>query len=108
VVSTDDGTAGFHGAVTEALEAYVARRGIDATRTCIYACGPSGMLQGVACKASQWRVACQVAMERLMACGMGSCQSCVVRVRATDAPDGWRYKLCCTDGPVFEAEEIIW
>ncbi|UCG34323.1 MAG: dihydroorotate dehydrogenase electron transfer subunit [Phycisphaerales bacterium] len=108
VVSTDDGSAGFHGTVTEALETYVARNGLDPTRLCIYACGPQRMLAGLARQVARWRVACQVALETLMACGMGSCQSCVVRVRAMDAPDGWRYKLCCMEGPVFAAEEIIW
>jgi dihydroorotate dehydrogenase electron transfer subunit len=47
-------------------------------------------------------------MERHMACGMGTCQSCIVRVRDPLAPAGWTWKLCCRDGPVFDAREIVW
>ena len=43
-----------------------------------------------------------------MACGMGTCQSCVVPVHDADSDDGWRYKLCCTDGPIFDRREVIW
>ena len=42
-----------------------------------------------------------------MACGMGTCQSCIVKIRNAN-PQGWSYKLCCTDGPVFAAGDILW
>jgi dihydroorotate dehydrogenase electron transfer subunit len=50
---------------------------------------------------------CYLSMERRMACGMGTCQSCVVKIE-DDSDQGWSYRLCCTDGPVFEAKKIIW
>ncbi|HUO08185.1 MAG TPA: hypothetical protein VM008_07800 [Phycisphaerae bacterium] len=48
-----------------------------------------------------------------MACGMGTCQSCIIRHKPHDAdPTGggaeWKYKLTCTDGPVFDARDILW
>ena len=50
---------------------------------------------------------CQLALERHMACCMGTCQSCVVKIRDA-AERGWSFKLCCTDGPVFDAAQIVW
>ena len=50
---------------------------------------------------------CQLALERHMACGMGTCQSCVVKIR-DNTSQGWSYKLCCSDGPVFDAREVVW
>jgi dihydroorotate dehydrogenase electron transfer subunit len=43
-----------------------------------------------------------------MACGIGICQSCVVPVRDDRDPEGWRYALCCMEGPVFDAETVLW
>lgn len=108
ILSTDDGSVGFGGTVVQAMEAHVAAHPVDHAALSVYACGPPGMLQAVAARAAQWKVPCQLALETLMACGMGTCQSCVLRVGDAGAPQGWRYKLCCTDGPVFGAEEIIW
>ena len=42
-----------------------------------------------------------------MACGVGTCQSCVCRVQPAGASD-WSYKLVCTDGPVFDARDLLW
>jgi len=51
-----------------------------------------------------------VAVERAMACGMGTCQSCVIRVRLEKARNGrnWAYRLSCTDGPIFRSSELLW
>ena len=57
---------------------------------------------------------CHVAVERAMACGMGTCQSCVIRVRKSDpsrpplAGQQWCYRLACTDGPVFRGADVLW
>jgi dihydroorotate dehydrogenase electron transfer subunit len=111
VITTDDGSYGFRGLVTHALEQYLDRwitDNADRNRTVIYTCGPEGMMKAVAAIALRRGIACQVAVERAMACGMGTCQSCVIRVNAPKSPDGWRYALACTDGPVFGAEELLW
>ena len=47
-------------------------------------------------------------LERMMACGLGTCQSCVVRVRDDAAEEGWRYVLACVDGPVFDGDQMVW
>ena len=108
VLSTDDGSLGFAGYVTDALAAYLDAHAPDASEVAAYACGPELMMKAVADQCALRRIDCQLCMERSMACGMGTCQSCVVPIHDTDAPDGWCYKLCCTDGPIFDARQVIW
>ncbi len=108
VLSTDDGSLGFAGYVTDALAAYLKAHSPDAGDVTMYACGPEPMMKAVSDLCALRRMDCQLCMERSMACGMGTCQSCVVPVHDADAPDGWCYKLCCTDGPIFDAQEVIW
>jgi dihydroorotate dehydrogenase electron transfer subunit len=68
------------------------------------------MMKATAKVAADFAVACQVSLEQPMACGMGTCQSCVIRHRPHAAPEGtdWKYKLTCTDGPVFDTRDILW
>ncbi len=106
VVCTDDGSAGFKGFVTEQLEKTLSEGDLSPERTMIYACGPEGMLAETARIAGKHEMPCRVSMERMMACGIGLCQSCAVKVKSAEPP-GWRYKLCCKDGPVFDADEVI-
>jgi dihydroorotate dehydrogenase electron transfer subunit len=108
VISTDDGTIGFHGHVGNAVSAFHNANRVDHDDLVIYACGPEAMLQFVADFCNTRKIECYLCMERAMACGMGTCQSCVVPIRDTTDPDGWCYQLCCTDGPIFEAGSIIW
>src|SRR5690606_9536804 len=107
VITTDDGSYGVHGRVTEALVRYLDRRSASNIRPILYTCGPEPMMKAVAAIARERGLPCQVAVERAMACGMGTCQSCVIRETA-DNDRGWRYRLACTDGPVFEAERLLW
>ncbi|MFQ5473626.1 MAG: dihydroorotate dehydrogenase electron transfer subunit, partial [Dehalococcoidia bacterium] len=74
----------------------------------VYTCGPERMMQFVAGYCADRGIECYACMERSMACGMGTCQSCVVPVRNESDEQGWSYRLCCTEGPVFNAREIIW
>lgn len=105
-VSTDDGSRGHHGLVTELLE-----QTLDDTTNCdssncrIVCCGPEPMMEAVAGIAKHRNIPCQVSLETPMACGIGICFSCVARVRDED---GWDYKRTCVEGPVFEAEKIVW
>ncbi|MHB1033468.1 MAG: dihydroorotate dehydrogenase electron transfer subunit [Pirellulales bacterium] len=100
-VSTEDGTAGHRGLVTEVLEEVVAGSSLACR---VVACGPEPMLAAVAATASRLGVPCQVTLESPMACGMGICFSCVVRVR--DGSGGWDYRRTCVEGPVFDAQQI--
>jgi dihydroorotate dehydrogenase electron transfer subunit len=120
VISTDDGTFGFRGYVTQALE-----RSLDSVlsprlrvpaspRPLIYTCGPEPMMKRVAQIASDRGLECQVAVERAMACGMGTCQSCCIRVRKPDPAkpplpgSDWCWRLACTDGPISRGADLLW
>ena len=98
MIVTEDGTAGKQGMVTELLRN---ENGIKRSQIAIYACGPELMLQSIANYAAEHRTPCYVSLERWMACGLGACLSCVV-----DTVGG--YKRVCSEGPVFEAQEILW
>ena len=102
-ISSDDGTIGHHGFVTDLLEQQLAER-TGATR--VVCCGPEPMMERVADICERAQVPCEVSLETPMACGIGVCFSCVARVRQ---PDGsWDYKRTCVDGPVFDAEKLVW
>jgi dihydroorotate dehydrogenase electron transfer subunit len=105
MVATDDGSAGFSGVVTDCLLNWFGQEQSDAAELIMYACGPEPMLAKVAAIAKDKRIDCQVSMERLMACGIGVCQSCAVACKNGGADAV--YKLCCKDGPVFDAKEVV-
>jgi len=118
ILSTDDGSLGFQGFVTQALEEFLDNRLapeiLRGIRSIIYTCGPEPMMKRVAEIAIQRGIPCQVAVERAMACGMGTCQSCCIRVKKTDPAmpplpgRDWCYRLACTDGPIFTAAQLLW
>ena len=95
--ATDDGSLGHHGFNTDLLESLLATYRFDYIATC----GPEPMQRIVAEKARQHGIACEVSLERRMACGLGACLSCVV-----ETTDG--KKRACIDGPVFDAREVCW
>jgi dihydroorotate dehydrogenase electron transfer subunit len=104
-ITTDDGSAGQRGLVTDPLPALLER-----LRTAhVYACGPMPMLAAVSRVAGQHGVPCQVAVEELMACGTGICFSCVIPVADPHHPDGpARMARSCLEGPVFDGAAIAW
>ncbi len=108
-ISSDDGSVGHHGLVTELLDRTLDEKALDeksAAACRIACCGPEPMMEAVAKIAIAREVPCEVSLETPMACGIGICFSCVVK---TKQPDGdWDYKRTCVDGPVFEAGKIVW
>ncbi|MHC4982158.1 MAG: dihydroorotate dehydrogenase electron transfer subunit [Planctomycetota bacterium] len=110
IVATDDGSLGFKGFVSEAFDTWLGAQGLGGDDLVVYCCGPEALMEAVGNICLARGIECQLAMERYMACGMGTCQSCNVKIRDPAAPKhrGWSYKLCCTDGPVFDASELIW
>ena len=108
VLSTDDGSLGFRGYVGSAMAAYHQANPLRPDVLVVYTCGPEPMMHFVAEYCIARQIECYVCVERNMACGTGMCQSCVVPVRDTADPAGWSYRLCCTDGPIFEACNILW
>jgi len=105
-IATDDGSAGFRGFVTDCLRQWLKKDGPDAGETIIYSCGPEQMLAETARLADEHNIDCQVSMERMMACGIGVCQSCAVETKVQGRGETV-YKLCCKDGPVFDAKEVV-
>jgi len=105
-IATDDGSAGFAGPVTQCLSKWLEENEVQSEKTIIYACGPEDMLAEVARIANGKNIDCQISMERRMACGIGLCQSCAVECRSGNGTKT-EYKLCCKDGPVFNAKEVV-
>ena len=70
----------------------------------VFACGPTPMLEAVARVAARFAVPCQVSLEEFMACAVGGCAGCAVRVRT---PSGPAMKRVCVDGPVFDAYAVF-
>jgi len=70
----------------------------------LFACGPTPMLAAAAQLARRYAVPCQVSLEEFMACGVGGCAGCTVRVRT---PEGDAMKRVCVDGPVFDALTVF-
>ncbi len=108
VLTTDDGSLGFKGFVTGALTQFFQQRpALNRSRVVVYCCGPTPMMKATAQVAATFGYKCQVSLEQPMACGMGTCQSCVIRYQPAGVAD-WVYKLTCTDGPVFDSADIKW
>ena len=70
----------------------------------LFACGPTPMLAAAAQLARRYVVPCQVSLEEFMACGVGGCAGCTVRVRTAE---GDAMKRVCVDGPVFDALQVF-
>jgi dihydroorotate dehydrogenase electron transfer subunit len=101
-VTTDDGSAGQRGLVTDALPDAIERLGAEV----VYACGPMAMLRAVGDIARTRGIRAQVAVEESMACGIGVCMTCVLPVVGDDRRT--RFVRSCVDGPVFDAERVRW
>lgn len=100
IITTDDGSYGIHGFVTQPLAEEIK----NAELVC--ACGPTPMLKNIAKIAKENNVPCQVSLEQRMACGVGACLGCAVAVNRGDGTTFFQH--VCKDGPVFHAEEVAW
>jgi dihydroorotate dehydrogenase electron transfer subunit len=96
--STDDGSRGFKGFVTQDFNKYIAENKIQK----IYACGPNPMLKAVQDIAINNDIYCEISIETVMACGFGICQGCIVRKKENEN----EFYLTCVEGPVFNAKNI--
>jgi dihydroorotate dehydrogenase electron transfer subunit len=101
-LTTEDGSVGHQGRVTDVLDAAVERAGAAV----IYACGPMAMLQAVADYARANGLHSQCAVEESMACGVGVCMTCVLPVIGEDGET--RMSRACVDGPVFNGDAVRW
>ena len=101
-VTTDDGSAGTRGRVSDVLPELLDRTGADV----VYACGPMAMLKAVTEICSGHGIPCQVAVEESMACGVGVCMTCVLPVVGDDGLT--RMVRSCVEGPVFLGDRVRW
>jgi len=98
VVTTEDGSAGRTGRVTDAAPELLPGASV------VYACGPMPMLRAVAAQAAAYGLTCHVSVEEAMACGIGVCMTCVLPVVGVDGTS--RFLRSCVDGPVFDAAKV--
>jgi dihydroorotate dehydrogenase electron transfer subunit len=98
-ITTDDGSAGIRGRVTDALETYLDRADV------VYACGPMPMLAAVTRSAQRYEIPTHVAVEEAMACGIGVCMTCVLPVRGKDGVP--HMVRSCVEGPVFPGDAVL-
>jgi dihydroorotate dehydrogenase electron transfer subunit len=109
--TTEDGSAGERGRVTDVL--------VETMEKCetevVYTCGPHPMLAAVSRICVEQKIPVQVAVEELMGCGYGVCMTCVMPMRRPKAAkkddasdDGIVYARSCTEGPVFNGAAVIW
>lgn len=104
-LTTDNGSHGISGNVMSAY-AVLGNSGNNK----IFTCGPVGMMESVRGFALKNDIPCDLALERIMACGFGICQGCTVerklnRVKTTGYRN--RFALACMDGPIFSIDEIV-
>ena len=105
-LSTNDGSKGIRGFVTDALKSFLAQG--DSRPKVIYTCGPTPMLKAVSNLAREWNIPCEVSVEVPMACGFGVCLGCAIKVCKDQTPEEHRFAIACTEGPVFMGEKILW
>lgn len=100
LVSTDDGSMGYKGLITDLLEEELT----GGTYDMIYTCGPTPMIRKVVEIADKNKIKCQVSLEQRMGCGIGACLVCACKIKSKNE---WEYKHVCKDGPVFWSDEVI-
>ena len=102
-ISTEDGTQGFKGLVTDLFKNLLSESRFlylkEKNKSSVYACGPPEMLKEVAEISQQNNLFSQASLEERMACGVGACLGCPVKIRG-------EYKMVCKDGPVFNLKDI--
>lgn len=100
-VTTEDGSAGTRGLITDLLESTLAKGGDGVA---VYCCGPIRMLRKVSELCGERGVPCQTSVETVFACGIGICRGCSVPPRSPEMP----YLMACSDGPVLRAGDVNW
>lgn len=92
-ISTEDGSCGYKGFVTDLLQKQIKQESL------IYVCGPTPMMKKVIDIAKEKNILGYASLEQKMACGVGNCQGCAVKVAGVN-------KMACKDGPVFPILDI--
>ena len=101
-ITTEDGSTGKTGKVTDAIREIIQTNEIDI----VYSCGPMGMLEAINDIAEEFNLVHQCSIEESMACGIGVCMTCVLPIKGEDGQI--RMLRSCIDGPVVSGESVIW
>ena len=101
-LTTDDGSAGIQGQITDVLPKLIEENEIEI----VYSCGPMGMLQAITAVTDRYQIIHQCAVEEAMACGIGVCMTCVLPVTGDDGVT--RMLRSCIDGPVMDGSRVVW
>lgn len=99
-IATEDGSVGTKGNVMDAI------RENNLHADAIYACGPMPMLRAIKTYAKEQKIKAYISLEERMACGVGACLGCVCKTKNVDHHSHVKNARICTDGPVFEADEV--
>jgi len=95
----------YQGFITDLARCWVdSLRAAQRLEVGIFACGPHPMLEATARLAAEYELPCQVSLEEFMACAVGGCAGCVVKVKTGQGP---AMKRVCVDGPVFDAYSVF-
>jgi len=98
-IATDDGSAGHRGTVCDLVARFILQKNHKTILRC-FACGPDAMFSALQTLLKDTGIECYASFEETMACGIGVCQGCAVLMK------NGSYKLACSDGPVFNLEEV--
>ena len=100
-ITTDDGSVGIHGAVTQPLEELLKSGEYSA----VMSCGQMLMQKSVAELCAFYSIPCQVSVEERMGCGIGACLVCAC---AVIGENGKEMRRACIDGPVYFSDKVVW
>jgi dihydroorotate dehydrogenase electron transfer subunit len=100
VICTDDGSEGYKGTTVDYLNSL---KNSALEDSMLLSCGPDPMLRGCHYFAQKNGMFSQVSREQIMACGVGACMGCVVKVKQEPG-----YARVCSEGPVFNSQDVIW
>ncbi len=89
------------GSVLDDIENIIKDKNIDI----IYSCGPNIVLKKLSQTAKKLNIPCYVALERVMACSIGVCRGCIIKLIKNNEINNFSV---CKDGPIFKGEEILW
>jgi dihydroorotate dehydrogenase electron transfer subunit len=99
--ATNDGSEGVKGLVVDPLDDVLIDLRLKGEKFELFTCGPDGLLQAVAHRATGTSSRGWISMDRHMICGVGACYACIQKtVRGNSR--------CCVEGPVFRAEDLVW
>lgn len=99
-ISSENGIIGVKGNVMDAIKAD------NLSGDVIYACGPLVMLSAVKKYATENKIPAYISLEERMACGVGACLGCVCKTVKENSHTHVNNARVCTEGPVFDAEEV--